>query len=65
MEVKELTLSEIRQTISDMREEAREKRKTADRLRRGGQINRAFVQTGEAICIEHWANRLDNAITNT
>lgn len=64
MEVKELTLEEIRQTIADMRDDAAQKRKTADRYRRDNQLNRAFMLTGEAIVIEHWVNRLNNALTH-
>jgi hypothetical protein len=62
MDVKELTLDEIRATIRDMRYDAQEKRKRADKLKRDQQHSRAFALMGEAIVIEHWCNRLANAM---
>lgn len=63
MDVKELTLSEIRAVIADMRAEAKYHRQASARAKADGQHNRAFMLMSDAIVAENWANRLENAMS--
>lgn len=63
MDVKELTIAEIRAVIADMRAEAKYHRQMSARAKADGQHNRAFMLMSDAIVTENWANRLDNAMS--
>lgn len=58
MDAKELSIEEIRAIVLDMREQARDKRDQSRALHAANKHNRAFAIVGEAVVIEHWANRL-------
>lgn len=56
----EISDSELREIISDMREEATRNR---DAARRNHSPHYRDMLTAEAIVIEHWVNRLGSLLT--
>jgi hypothetical protein len=63
MDVKELTIVEIRAVIADMQAEAKYHRQMAGKARAAGKHDQAFRLMSDAIVTENWANRLDNAMS--
>lgn len=54
----------LRAVIRDMREQATTKRAQSRGLHAANKHDRAFAILGEAIVIEHWANRLETLLNS-